>query len=201
MNGRVGVNGDVPVVLTPRLMKAMNVAAGAHDGHYRKQTAIPYISHLMGVMYAASREELDAEIREDVLIACLLHDTVEDVPEKYSAGQLEKDFGPRVLELVLAVTKDESLRDWQERSEGYIAQLRQAPLEAVVVSACDKLHNLSSILADAQEIGPEIWTRFNSGKDSQKWWYESILELVKERAPQLRLIAEYEAKLEELKAL
>lgn len=96
-------------ILTPRLTQALNVATRVHDGHYRKATDIPYTSHLFGVMYLASKQGLSADVEEDVLIACLLHDTLEDVPEKYTAEQMEADFGPRVLDIVLGVTKDDTL--------------------------------------------------------------------------------------------
>lgn len=188
-------------ILTPRLMQALNVATRVHDGHYRKATDIPYASHLFGVMYLASKQGLSADVGEDVLIACLLHDTLEDVPEKYTAQQMEADFGPRVLDIVLGVTKDDSLGDWQERSDAYLAHLREASYESVVVSACDKLHNLSSILADHEVLGDELWPRFNSGKERQQWWYRAVLEVVEQRAPELPLLVEYRAKVARLVAL
>ena len=188
-------------ILTPRLTQALNVATRAHDGHYRKATDIPYTSHLFGVMYLTSKQGLSADVEEDVLIACLLHDTLEDVPEKYTAEQMEADFGPRVLDIVLGVTKDGTLGDWQERSDAYLAHLREASYESVVVSACDKLHNLSSILADHEVLGDELWPRFNSGKQRQQWWYRAVLEIVEQRAPELPLLVEYRAKVERLAAL
>lgn len=143
-------------VLTPRILRALDVAARAHDGHYRKGSDTPYVSHLFGVMYLAAAQGLADDIREDVLIACLLHDALEDVPECYSAQQMEQDFGPHVLNIVRGVTKDDSLESWRERSDAYLAHPRGASEASVIVSACDKLHNLSSILADHDAYGEEL---------------------------------------------
>lgn len=79
----------------------MNTAAWAHRHHVRKGGGIPYVSHLYSVMYLLASVTND----EDVLIAGLLHDTLEDVPEEYNSAQLEADFGPRVRELVEELTK------------------------------------------------------------------------------------------------
>ncbi|MEJ6014186.1 HD domain-containing protein [Corynebacterium sp. H127] len=181
-------------MFTPRLMRAINTAAWAHDGHLRKGTNIPYVSHLFGVMSIAASATTD----EDVLIACLLHDAIEDVPEKYGAAQMGADFGERVTSIVLGVTKQES-PTWQERADAYLEHLRyEASPESVLVSLCDKMHNLMSILTDHSEIGAELWERFNSGKERQQWWYRSILEVAQARIPDSPVLPQYSALVEEL---
>ena len=65
---------------SPRLIRAINTAAWAHRDHVRKGTDIPYISHIFGVMHLVSEVTDD----EDVLIAALFHDILEDVPEELS---------------------------------------------------------------------------------------------------------------------
>ena len=160
-------------IASPRLMQAINIAAWAHRGHVRKGTEIPYITHVFGVMHLLSQVTED----EDVLIAGLFHDILEDVPEEYSEQQMVQDFGPRVLTLVHGVTKDDTLSGWQERADAYLANLAQAEEGSVLISAADKLHNLLSILADHQAIGEELWLRFNSDKERQQWWYLSLIHI------------------------
>lgn len=170
--------------LSPRLLKAINTASVAHRSHTRKGSGIPYVSHLFGVMYLLSQVTDD----EDVLIAGLLHDVLEDVPEHYSREQMQDDFGARVVGIVLGVTKDNSLSEWQQRADAYISHLRDvAPNEAILVSCADKLHNLKSILDDHSRIGDQLWERFNSGKERQQWWYRQIHEVVAQRLPGLPL--------------
>ena len=184
-------------MLSPRLMRAINTAATVHDGHYRKGTNTPYISHLYGVMNIAAEMTDD----EDLLIACLLHDAIEDVPEKYGADRILADFGERVLGIVQGVTKVD-LPGWQERSDAYLAHLKsEASADSVLVSLCDKAHNLQSILADHEELGDELWGRFNSGKERQQWWYRSILEVAAERLPGCPLLTDYAAMVEKLESL
>lgn len=165
-------------VASPRMLQAMNFVAVAHDGHYRKKTNIPYISHLYAVMYLLSMVTDD----EDILIAGLCHDVLEDVPEKVTPDLLLETFGSRVLAIVQGVTKDDTLSEWQARCDAYLAHLAQAASkESVLVSVADKLHNLMSILADYEVEGEKLWDRFNAGKQKQQWWYRSVLEVAEAR--------------------
>lgn len=182
---------------SPRLLRAINTAAWAHRDHVRKGTTIPYVSHVFGVMHLLSQVNDD----EDVLIAGLFHDILEDVPEEYSAAEMEMELRPRVVELVHGVTKDDTLDSWQERSDAYIAHLRDAEDGSVLISAADKLHNLMSILGDHAEIGDELWGRFNSGKERQQWWYRAIYTVAAERLPGNPLVEELGVRVEELERL
>lgn len=183
-------------VASPRLIKAINTAAWAHRDHVRKGTDIPYVSHVFGVMHLVSQVTDD----EDVLIAALFHDILEDVPEEYSAERMGEEFGDRVVELVGGVTKDSSLSSWQDRSDAYLAHLREADDGSVLISAADKLHNLLSIHADLDALGDELWGRFNSGKERQLWWYRSVADLVQERLPGNPLGEELARQVERLEA-
>lgn len=183
-------------VASPRLIQAINTAAWAHRDHVRKGTDIPYVSHVVGVMHLVSQVTDD----EDVLIAALFHDILEDVPEEYSPQRMAEEFCDRVVELVRGVTKDSSLSSWQDRSDAYLAHLREADDGSVLISAADKLHNLLSIHADLDTLGDELWGRFNSGKERQLWWYRSVADLVQERLPGNPLGEELARQVEQLEA-
>lgn len=170
--------------LSPRLMRAMNTAAVSHRDHVRKGSGIPYIAHLMAVFHLVAGVTDD----EDVLIAALLHDTLEDVPDRYSEHEMRGEFGDRVTDLVRHLSKDDSLAGWQERADAYLAHLEHdAPDEAVLISCADKLHNLMSILDDHTVQGDALWGRFNSGKERQQWWYGRVHAVVEKRLPGLPL--------------
>lgn len=188
-------------LLSPRLLRAYRTAATAHAGQVRKGTDVAYIIHPCAVMYVASQQTLPTEIREDVLVACLLHDVLEDAPERVSAEQLGAEFGDRVSRYVRQVTKDSSLPDWELRTRSYLVQLESAEVGAVVVAACDKLHNLSEILLDYEEEGEKLWARFKRGKSSQQWWYAQVYGVVEKRCPELELLPEYRRKLDRLCAI
>src|SRR5665647_836503 len=174
---------------THRLDKAIRIAAWAHEQQlqHRKGTDIPYIIHPFGVMLIASNATDD----EDVLIACLMHDVLEDVDSSiYDEQAMRADFGDRMVAMVKDVTKDDSISDWHERSRAYLDHLEnEASDEAVIVSTYDKIHNLVSILVDYETHGEGLWTRFSTQSAAdQLWWYESILAVATKRAIPAELI-------------
>lgn len=186
---------------TERLDKALRVAAWAHQqaGQHRKGTDIPYIIHPFGVMTIASGATDD----EDTLIACLLHDVLEDVPASlYSEARMRDDFGDHVVEIVQAVTKDDSIVSWHARSEAYLQHLlHEASDEAVIVAASDKIHNIQSTLTDFKEHGEALWQRFGTKNAAdQVWWYESVLEVMRTRNAPTALTEMLATRVDELKA-
>ncbi len=174
------------IKFTERLDKAIRIASWAHEQahEHRKGGDIPYIIHPFGVMLIAGSVTDD----EDILIACLLHDVLEDVPSKiYDEEKMQKDFGDKVLNIVKDVTKDRSLSDWYEVSKNYLNHLEfKACDEAIIVSVADKTHNLESTLFDYKELGDKIWDIFTTKNGSdQLWWYNAVLEVaIRRNAPE-----------------
>jgi (p)ppGpp synthase/HD superfamily hydrolase len=175
------------IKFTERLDKAIRIASWAHEQahEHRKGGDIPYIIHPFGVMLIAGSVTDD----EDILIACLLHDVLEDVPSKiYDEEKMQKDFGDKVLNIVKDVTKDRRLSDWYEVSKNYLNHLEfKACDEAIIVSVADKTHNLESTLFDYKELGDKIWDIFTTKNGSdQLWWYNAVLEVaIRRKAPEL----------------
>ena len=189
--------------MSDRLLRAINVAAWAHDGQLRKGTDIPYISHVFAVMHLVSQQP---GIDEDTRVAALFHDILEDAAERYSAQMMARDFGPEVVRIVQQLTKDSGLSSWQSRADAYLATLEKAPRPVLIIAACDKVHNLSSIVADYRAIGEQLWTRFNAGEDSQRWWYRAVYETVCRRFEELGaakppILDDYRALLEQFDAM
>ena len=137
---------------------------------------------------------------EDMAIAALLHDVVEDCGGAPMLREVKRKFGSRVAKIVDGCT--DSVIDpkppWRERKETYIWHLKDADAETRTVSAADKLNNVRSILADYREVGEEIWVRFNGGRDGTLWYYRSLLEEFL-RQPN-RLVREFELAVNELEA-
>src|SRR6202023_2199715 len=82
------------------LQRAFRYAAEKHAGQTRKKTAVPYLSHLMAVAALV----LEAGGDEDMAIAALLHDVVEDCGGTPTLRDVEKKFGPRVARVVEGCT-------------------------------------------------------------------------------------------------
>lgn len=72
---------------------------------------------------------------------------------------------------------------WRERKERYLAHLRAAEGEGILVSACDKLANLQAILFDLTEIGESVWARFSGGKGGSLWYYTALVDAFGGRVP------------------
>ena len=161
--------------------KAVEFALKAHRDEKRKSNGVPYILHPIEVAAISSRLTTERE----VMAAALLHDTVEDAG--VTKEQLEKTFGPRVAELVMAETEDKhremsAAASWQTRKEESIKDLRATTDSGVkAMWLSDKLSNLRSLYEDWRKKGSGVWQIFNQ-KDPAKhaWLYKSIIECLGE---------------------
>lgn len=173
---------------TTRISAAFALAVLVHEKQKRKSTDIPYISHPMAV--AAQVAVWGGS--EDQFIAALLHDVVEDGGAQYMPV-IDEHFGKHVLDLVMACSDAAPQRGqpkgaWIERKEKYIANLRSAADEVLLISAADKWHNLASILADAKQLGEVVFDRFirqdferTDKKKMVLWYYKELLAIYRER--------------------
>src|SRR4030081_2131138 len=123
-----------PLKLGPRFLRAFQFAAEKHAGQSRKASTIPYIAHLMGVASLV----LEAGGDEDLAIAALLHDVVEDC-----GGGLpmlkegRRRFGKRAANIVEGCTDTDidPKPPWRARKESYLQHLRKADNDTRLVSA------------------------------------------------------------------
>src|SRR5215471_17306000 len=147
------------VKLTPRFERALLFAARKHAGQTRKGTPAPYISHLMGVAGLV----LEAGGDEDLAIAALLHDVVEDCGGAKMLAQVRRRFGKRVARVVEGCTDAYEIPKppWRERKESYLRRLKKENADTRLVSVADKLNNIRSILADYRIVGESVWSRFH----------------------------------------
>jgi hypothetical protein len=90
---------------------------------------------------------------------------------------------------------------WQARKQAYIAHLGEVPAEALLVSACDKLHNARAILANLYALGPAMMTRFTGGLDGTLWYYHGLFGVFEERLLNPRLLAELGREVREMHRL
>lgn len=159
-------------LLGPRFLRAFEFAAEKHKKQTRKASSIPYITHLMGVASLV----LEAGGDEDLAVAALLHDVVEDCGGAPMLKEVRRGFGSRVAKVVDGCTDADTLPKppWRERKEKYIARLRHEDSDTRLVSAADKLNNVRSILSDYREIRESIWSRFNGGREGTLWYYRTL---------------------------
>jgi (p)ppGpp synthase/HD superfamily hydrolase len=177
----VSVKALRPPKLGVRLQRAFRYAAEKHTGQTRKQTAVPYLSHLMAVASLV----LEAGGDEDMAIAALLHDVVEDCGGMPRLREVRKSFGRRVAKIVEGCTDSfgEPKPAWMERKKNYLRELKHADADTRLVSASDKLHNVRTILTDYQQDGDGVWSRFSGKKDGTLWYYRALSDEYQRRKP------------------
>jgi (p)ppGpp synthase/HD superfamily hydrolase len=159
-----------------RILDAARFAAEKHTGQRRKGLAQePYVNHVLEVaqLIAASEETLDA----DLVVAGLLHDTIEDT--ETTAEDLEPLFGKDVASLVLEVTDDKSLPKQMRKA----LQVENAPKKtarAQVIKLADKISNVRSVLCSP----PADWSA--DRKREYFEWCKQVVAGLRDPNPKLK---------------
>jgi guanosine-3',5'-bis(diphosphate) 3'-pyrophosphohydrolase len=131
-------------------LKALAFAADKHRFQKRKDTkGTPYINHPIHV--ALTLAEVGEETNEDLLVAALLHDTIEDT--ETTKEEISKNFGDSVLELVLEVTDDKSLPK-EDRKKLQVLHASKKSLLARKLKLADKICNVYDIIHNP----PDSWS-------------------------------------------
>lgn len=172
-----------PVLLFAR---ALDFAARKHVHQRRKgELAEPYVNHLSDVARLLAEATKGEDIT--VVIAGLLHDTIEDTDTTFE--ELAKEFGLEVAELVSEVTDDKAL----PKAERKRLQIETAPRKsrrARMIKLADKTSNLHSMIGSP----PKDWS-LERRRDYIDWaekvaagcrgvnaYLEQEFELARERA-------------------
>jgi (p)ppGpp synthase/HD superfamily hydrolase len=180
--------------LTERFVDALHFSHDVHRSQIRKDTTIPYVSHLISVAGLV----LESGGDEDLAIAALLHDAVEDAEDmsgEEMSDRIRAKFGDRVAEIVDGCSDAKSSPSgskppWRSRKEAYLEHLRSASNDVLRVSIADKVHNARSIATDQDRLGDELWKRFSSSSEESRWYYTSLRDIYKERISDSYLIKE-----------
>lgn len=145
--------------------RALMVAEKAHAG--QSYDIYPYMFHIHQVKNIA--EEFG--FKESVVIACILHDTLEDTSLSYN--DIKKAFGYQVAEIVYSVT-DELGRDNSERKEKTYPKIRKH-WENVAVKLCDRIANIKH----SAEYNLNMYTRYINQHEnfSKELYKEDHVEL------------------------
>ncbi|MEO8427847.1 MAG: HD domain-containing protein [Bryobacteraceae bacterium] len=126
-----------------QILAAASFAAKKHSAQKRKgKLGEPYVNHVLEVaeLVAGALAEPDSKL----VVAALLHDTVEDTDTSHQ--ELEEYFGRDVAALVAELTDNKAL----PKSERKRLQIVNAPKKserAAMIKLADKISNLRSILA------------------------------------------------------
>jgi guanosine-3',5'-bis(diphosphate) 3'-pyrophosphohydrolase len=173
--------------MTPRLERALRWSAACHAGQTRKASEVPYFAHVAAVAMILGRAGFD----EDVVIAGLLHDVVED--SEATLDDVAASFGPTVREIVgvcseIKVDAKGRKRPWIDRKRDHLTAMAGASTAARAVLLADKLHNLTSIDLDLEE-GRPVWAAFNAERAQVLWYYRSAIDACASGDPRVEALA------------
>lgn len=184
------------MIYTPRLENAIRIASQYHHGQFRKgHDELPYISHPFSVAALVSNYTDD----EDIVIAALLHDTVEDTHMEQE--DLVRLFGERVSKLVLGVSEPKGDISWKERKDIYIGKLQEGSLDALLIAAADKVHNMQSKYRIFKDRGKEFVKGLGLLDEKYLWYHGSVCDIVEERLEGNAIVPVYKETFEQEKKL
>lgn len=147
--------------LTPKIRKALRVAAIQHDGQHRRDGVTPFIIHPFEVAMIVS----EYTNNEDIISSALLHDVLEDT-QGYSYEKLTEDFGNKVANIVQSLT-DKPLPDltWNDKHTKYLENIKHSSDESVLICLADKYSNVSTGPVDKNRV----------------WYYQGVISVTKDR--------------------
>jgi guanosine-3',5'-bis(diphosphate) 3'-pyrophosphohydrolase len=170
---------------TGLILKALRFSAEKHNDQRRKDArSSPYINHLIQV---AETLWSVGDVRDvDLLVAAILHDTIEDTAT--TPAEIRTEFGDEVLTLVLEVTDDKSLPK-ETRKQLQIEHAPHKSHKAKLLKLADKICNVHDVVKSP----PSAWTL----KRRQEYllWTEQVIAGLRGASPELE--SRYDALLNE----
>jgi len=163
-------------IVKSKIEKAISVALKIHKNQRRKGDNITaYVAHPIGVGFLLARYTQ----KEDVIIAALLHDAIEDTD--YPAQKIRQEFGDLALRLIREVSDKYPLDPWQKRKNEYLRNIKKASFDACLIACADKINNLISISQSYLKLGDSIWKRFDAPKEDMLGFYADIHKIIRKR--------------------
>jgi (p)ppGpp synthase/HD superfamily hydrolase len=154
------------MIYTQKIKDAINFSIKTHEVYQkqkRKGKDIPYITHPLTVGLILSQ----AGANEDVIMAGILHDTIEDsiTEKKVTEVMIAERFGEAVAKLVMSVTETDKKMSWEERKAEALAHIQSFSHDSLLLKSADIISNKSEIIDDYNKDGEKIFMRFNAPKD------------------------------------
>lgn len=191
------------MLYTPLIKKAIRFATKTHEIYQkqkRKGKDIAYITHPLSVGLILSL----AGVAEEVVIAGILHDTIEDSidAKKVTPEMIEKRFGKKVASLVSSVTEfNKETQPWEVRKQLALEHTKTFSHDSVLVKSADVLANGSELVSDYDDVGNAVFERFNAPKELalanqlaaigallERWSESPLAEDLKDLAKKLQMM-------------
>jgi len=165
-----------------KLLEAMEFAAEKHKFQRRRGfDKLPYVNHLIkvaNILLECGEQDLD------LLLAALLHDTMEDTDA--TQQEVSSRFGKDVLSLVLELTDDMDL-PYNERKQIQVDKASHLSEQAKILKIADKLCNIRDIM-----LYPLDWSE--QEKLEYIKWSEVVVDQVRGANKKLETLFDQEVK-------
>lgn len=178
---------------SPKIQEALNFASQAHAGQKRKVNKDPYIIHPLSVALILAR----LAVSEEVIMAALLHDTVEDCGAKIET--IQKQFGEKVASMVKNVTEPDKSLSWEERKRASQEKVKSLDHDSILLEAADVLYNLSDLINWLEERGEKIFVYFHAGKEKQLDKFQKLYQAFEQAWPENPLLPEIKIKIQKFR--
>jgi len=170
--------------LTPKIQKAIKLAAEKHAGQVRQTDGLPFIVHLFEVAWVLTNYSND----ENVIAAGLIHSVINNV-DNYSLVDVKNDFGELIMAMVFDVSEDKDAgaelkgqASWEERKTKYLRHMETMSQEAMLICAADKIVNLMAISDSIKTNGKELWNKLGVQSNKLFWFYGEVLKILQKRS-------------------
>ena len=177
---------------TPQIKKAIQFAARKHHGQLRTahtDEPLPYVTHLFSVALLVAEDGAD----DDVIIAALLHDTLEDTST--TREEIVEQFNERVAALVESVTEireiDGKKLEWKESKTNYLALVEGAGDDTVRIALADKVDNVESRNEEFEKEGVASLKHWKQPNEAYLWFFGEALRIAQKRLPEHPLTKRY----------
>ena len=198
-------------ILSERFEKAICFAISAHRTQTRKNIPSPYMTHLFAVTSMVC-ENIgficdDPNECESYAMIAMLHDTVEDQGGNEIYLRLIEEFGQFVADGVVALSdcipKNGVKPPKALRNAEYLKKLQSDALPIVLISCCDKIHNLNSMFADSLVVSDkaEFWNAFSASPADTIANYRRLGETYEARLGDQRIVKIYQHVLDKVVSL
>jgi (p)ppGpp synthase/HD superfamily hydrolase len=173
----------------PVTRSALEFAAARHTGQRRDADQAPFILHPLEVAQLLRNRDYS----DEVIASGVLHDVIEDAG--VGRSELEERFGPRVAELVSAVSEPSDEGGYRERKARLRESVAEADPDAIAIYAADKVAKL-------RELRMTLAVRPDDAADPAKLeHYWASLELLERRGEAVSLVRQLRFELEALALL
>jgi len=184
---------SIIMVYTENIQRAVYFSIEVHElnrpeRQRRKGKDIAYITHPLTVGLILSL----AGLREELIIAGILHDTIEDSDRgfKVTREMLEREFGADVAQLVDSVSEKDRNLSWHERKDAALQEIFQFSRDSLILKSADVISNTTELMRDYASEGEGTFERFSAPKAQLIEHTELVIKTILEAWPENPLAAD-----------